>query len=537
MTTTTSLPLFSMGLDTFEVPVAGVFVANRCKLVECLKASGVAGAVFLEGGISETRFDSDHEPIFRQESYFWYLSGVKEPDCSLVVHVETGATCLFVPHLAASYATIMGPIRTFDEWKNIYLVDQVRYTSEVEEHILGLLEKPVAASGEEQQQHSPAARLFLLKGLNSDSGKMYQPPLAVTTNPKLAVYEDLEHLFPVLAECRVIKSEAELDLLQHVTQVTSFAHAYVMRNMKSGMMEYQGEALFRFYCHYNFGCRLVGYTPICGCGPSAAILHYGHAGEPNAKQSRKGDICLYDMGAEYFGYGSDVTCSFPIDGKFSDLQRPIFTAVLLAQVAVYDMMKPGVSWVDCHKAAERAILNALIDLRVVVLGDSTVEKLVELRLGAVFMPHGLGHLIGIDTHDVGGYLQGHPERIQEPGLKSLRTARILQENMTLTVEPGCYFIDHLLDGALSDTSPLRQYLNSGKIQEYRSFGGVRLEDVVQVTSTGCVNYTLCPRTIDEIESVMTGGKWPPIIDSAPELRRVRLTDPSPLRRVTPYPSL
>lgn len=127
-----------------------------------------------------------------------------------------------------------------------------------------------------------------------------------------------------------------------------------------------------------------------------------------------------------------------------------------------------------------------------------------------------------------GYLPGQPERIQQPGLKSLRTARILKEKMTLTVEPGCYFIDHLLDEALDESSPLRLHLHPTKVKEYRGFGGVRLEDVVLVTGDGCVNFTLCPRTISEIEAVMAGGKWPPTKDDAPELRRVRLTEPSPL---------
>jgi len=149
-------------------------------------------------------------------------------------------------------------------------------------------------------------------------------------------------------------------------------------------------------------------------------------------------------------------------------------------------------------------------------------------LSLLTQPHGLGHLIGIDTHDVGGYLEGHPERSKLPGLKSLRTARNMLEGMTVTVEPGCYFIDHLLDEALQKDSPLCEHLNAELLQEYRGFGGVRLEDVVAITSDGCVNYTLCPRTISEIEHVMAGGKWPPIKDEAPELLRERLTDPTPL---------
>jgi Xaa-Pro dipeptidase len=153
---------------------------------------------------------------------------------------------------------------------------------------------------------------------------------------------------------------------------------------------------------------------------------------------------------------------------------------------------------------------------------------------SVFERNLTSHILHFSIITVGGYLAGHPDRSPLPGLKKLRTARILKENMVLTVEPGCYFIDHLLDGALEETSPLRPYLNPDKVQEYRGFGGVRLEDVVVVTESGIINYTLCPRTVVEVESVMAGGKWPPIKDDAPELRRERLTDPKPL---PPPPSI
>lgn len=104
------------------------------------------------------------------------------------------------------------------------------------------------------------------------------------------------------------------------------------------------------------------------------------------------------------------------------------------------------------------------------------------------------------------------------------------QNMTLTVEPGCYFIDHLLDEALDPSNELSKYLNADMINnEYRGFGGVRLEDVVQVTDDGFCNFTTCPRTIEEVEHVMSGGKWPPTTDAAPELGRKRLTNPSPLQ--------
>ena len=187
------------------------------------------------------------------------------------------------------------------------------------------------------------------------------------------------------------------------------------------------------------------------------------------------------------------------------------------------MLKPGQCWIECHEAAEMAILRSLLKLGVLRCGDSIdLKVLVDNRVGAIFMPHGLGHFIGIDTHDVGGYLMGHPERSKLPGLRSLRTARVMQEGMVVTVEPGCYFIDHLLDEAIADDT-LSKFINQESLFKLRGMGGVRLEDVVVITADGCDNFTRCPRTIDEVEHVMNGGKWPPIIDQAPKLRRSQLT--------------
>lgn len=378
------VPFLSMGKETFKVSLQHVFAANRIKLMEQLlladgsQENANTALVYLVGGTAETRYDSDHEPLFRQESYFAWLVGVKEPDCALCLNLRDQTTTLFVPNLPPQYATIMGRIRTLEEWKELYQVDNAEYIETAEEYMLSL---------------NPS-KLLLMHGKNSDSGLFYEPPKM--QHSQLQSLVDTTSLFPIFAECRVIKSLAELQLLQHITEITSNAHAYVMRHCKPEMMEYQLESLFRHYCYYNFGCRLVGYTSICGCGPNAAILHYGHAGEPNARQLRNGDVCLMDMGAEYVFYGSGVTCSYPANGQFTEKQQFIYNAVLEAQRAVYRMMCPGVSYVDCHKAAEKAILAALQEIGMVVIhDDKTLDELVEMRLGAVFMPHGLGHFIGI----------------------------------------------------------------------------------------------------------------------------------------------
>lgn len=181
------------------------------------------------------------------------------------------------------------------------------------------------------------------------------------------------------------------------------------------------------------------------------------------------------------------------------------------------MIRPGVAWTDCHKAAEREILIALHEHQILINGS--IDEYAAAGVGAIFFPHGLGHLIGCDTHDVGGYIEGTPERSQLPGLKKLRTARVLEPGMVLTNEPGCYFIDALLDTAMNNPETSK-YLNVEILQRFRGTGGVRLEDVVVVTEEGVENLTTCPRTVEEVESVLAGGEWPPLVDSAPELKRV-----------------
>ena len=407
-----------LGQDNYRVPLQ-LFQENRSKLAKKLLKTSDNNTKFyivLQGGKSPQRYDTDHEPIFRQESYFWYLTGVKEPDCSIVLEISgndadpTIRTTLLIPKLPESYATIMGHIKTCEEWKNEYGVDQVLFTERLQSYL-------------EEQTTSTGQRILLLQGLNTDSDTMYQEliPTFLEESQVMKPFLDYDTLFPILAECRVIKSPLELALLEHVSQVSSFAHTYVMRNTRPGMYEYQCESLFKHYTYYNYGSRLQSYTSICGCGPNAAVLHYGHTGEPNSRKIASDDNCLFDMGAEYQCYASDITCSFPASGKFSPKYQPIYEAVLNAQRAVIAMIEPGVSWVDCHERAELEILKGLYKIGIVVLpkgkngttdeeekknnnnGDkdheldeTIIETLKELvhnhRLGAVFMPHGLGHV-------------------------------------------------------------------------------------------------------------------------------------------------
>eukprot|EP01126_Amoeba_proteus_P065736 TRINITY_DN93_c0_g2_i1.p1 TRINITY_DN93_c0_g2~~TRINITY_DN93_c0_g2_i1.p1 ORF type:complete len:278 (+),score=73.78 TRINITY_DN93_c0_g2_i1:790-1623(+) len=275
-----------------------------------------------------------------------------------------------------------------------------------------------------------------------------------------------------------------------------------MRFAKPGMMEYDLEAKFRYEIYHRYGCRNVGYTCICCAGESGAILHYGHAGAPNSKVIKPGDMCLLDMGGEYHHYTADITRSWPVDGKFTETQREIYTTVYEAQEAVMRSMRPGVSWPEMHRLADRVICENLKKFGYL---NGDVDEMMKEFVGSLFMPHGLGHLLGLTTHDVGGYLDGI-QRSTEPGLKSLRCGRTLLEGMVITVEPGVYFNRSVLEPAFSRPNQA-QFMNVEKIKKMFAFGGVRIEDDVLVTATGIENLSAgVPRSIDEIEAWIAGGR-------------------------------
>jgi Xaa-Pro dipeptidase len=159
----------------------------------------------------------------------------------------------------------------------------------------------------------------------------------------------------------------------------------------------------------------------------------------------------------------------------------------------------GVEWEDMHRLASRVILQGLLDAQIVQGDFQTLEK---HHVHALFFPHGLGHLIGLDVHDVGGYPPG-VERIQEPGIKYLRMRRKLEPGMVVTVEPGVYFVDAILEPALKDPH-LAQYLNVEVLNKYRDLGGVRIEDDVVILENGILNLTeSIPKTISDIEKIMS----------------------------------
>ncbi|XP_061029268.1 xaa-Pro dipeptidase isoform X2 [Eubalaena glacialis] len=449
-------PSFWLGNETLKVPLA-LFALNRRRLCERLRKNPAVQAgsfVVLQGGEETQRYCTDTGVLFRQESFFHWAFGVTEPGCYGMMDVDTGMSTLFVPRFPPSHATWMGKIHSKEHFKEKYAVDDVQYTDEIASVLTS---------------RSPSV-LLTLRGVNTDSGSICREA-SFEGISKFNVNNTILH--PEIVECRVFKTDMELEVLRYTNKISSEAHQEVMKAVKVGMKEYEMESLFEHYCFSRGGMRHSSYTCICGS--------------------------VFDMGGEYYCFASDITCSFPANGKFTLDQKAIYEAVLRSSRAVMNTMKPGVWWPDMHRLADRIHLEELT--RIGVLTGS-VDAMVQAHLGAVFMPHGLGHFMGIDVHDVGGYPKG-VDRMDEPGLRHLRTARQLEPGMVLTVEPGIYFIDHLLDEALAD--PARAcFFNREVLQRFRGFGGVRIEEDVVVTDSGMELLTCVPRTVEEVEECMAG---------------------------------
>jgi len=473
---------------THSVPMS-LYAENRQRLVTRLKKDnpGISdnGVILLKGGTESTygNGSGDVSYTFRQESHFHWAFGVREPDCYGAISLKDASATLFVPEFPDNYKIWFGKIKTREEIREEYQVEACDFENNLESFLVDYKPETV----------------YLLKGKNTDSGKVHQPfdhsCLTKESLQKLKIDEN--KLWNSIVECRVTKTEKELDVMRYATKMSSDAHKHVMKTIRPGWYEFQAESEFCNYVYRFGGMRHVGYCCIAATQENAAVLHYGHAGEPNSGEIKDGDMAMFDMGGEYCCYTADISCSFPINGKFSEKQKLIYSAVYDAWKSVQDNLKVGVWWQDMHRLAETRILEHLKNAGLL---KGRVEDMMTDRLGALFMPHGLGHLIGIDVHDVGGYMPHTPKRSSEPGLSSLRTARQMEKNMCITVEPGCYFVWSVIEDTFNKNAGLAKYLNMEALSEFKDFGGIRIESDVIIKEDGIEDMCSVPRTIEEIET-------------------------------------
>jgi Xaa-Pro aminopeptidase len=275
----------------------------------------------------------------------------------------------------------------------------------------------------------------------------------------------LDHL---VHEMRLFKSKAEIRVMSKAAEVSAAAHERAMRVCRPGMCEYQIEAelLHEFT---RAGCRAPAYPSIVAGGANACTLHY----TDNSSRLRDRDLLLIDAGAERDFYASDITRTFPVNGRFSRAQRDAYSVVLAAQQAAIDAVAPGRTVDDVHMAAVRVLVEGLVDMGVL---KGRVKRLIDKEKYKRFYMHRTGHWLGMDVHDVGDYRIDDQSRMLEPG-------------MVMTVEPGLYFAPD------DEKAPKR----------LRGIG-IRIEDDVLVTRGGReVLTSAAPKSIDEIESIVGSG--------------------------------
>ena len=269
----------------------------------------------------------------------------------------------------------------------------------------------------------------------------------------------------IVHEMRLLKTYEDLAMMRRAAEISAEAHRAAMAAARPGIHEYELEALVEYTFRRN-GAVGPSYTTIVGSGPNATILHYVE----NVRRVEDGDLVLIDAGAEYAYYAADITRTWPVSGRFSPEQREVYEIVLAAQAGAIAMSKPGVTMMEIHDYCVRTIVEGLVRLGLV---EGPVEKAIEEGTYKKFYMHKTGHYLGMDVHDVGKYREGEEWRSLAAG-------------MVMTVEPGIYIAEDCEE------------------VEARWRGiGVRIEDDVLVTETGCEVLTAAvPKTVEEIEALV-----------------------------------
>ncbi len=422
--------------------------------------------VYMRGAELMYRRNTDYEFPFRQESNFWYLTGVNEPDCHLIFDLKKKEYHLFVPNRDARYAVWHGRVKSREQYQNNYEPDHLHYDSALPGVLKELDPEKVYCLEEEQAE--------FLEGFDRKT------PI------------DLDVFPEAITHCRVFKTAWEMKQLREAARVNNIAHRAVLDTLEPGMYEYELKAVFEYHQIKN-GLTHDAYNGIFASGSSSAILHYVE----NERQVKDGDLFLIDAGFEHNGYASDYTRTYPANGAFTGEQAAVYEPVLEAQKQVIDMIEPGIKMETLHMQAARTMMEGLKEADIV---SGSLDDLMENDIFALFFPHGLGHFLGLDTHDVGGYPKG-VDKIDRPGVKYLRTRRSLQPGMVVTIEPGLYFVPALLKPALEEKDSA-SFLNKQKLEGMFNFGGVRIEDNIIVTEDGYENMTDVPKEREDIEKVM-----------------------------------
>ncbi|KAK3987495.1 peptidase M24, structural domain-containing protein [Cladorrhinum sp. PSN332] len=434
------------------------------------KVPNATGVLYLESRATKLLEDNDSEEPFRQRRYFYYLTGCPLADAHVIHDMDSSKTTLFIPPIDPESVMWSGLPVTAEEAVQKWDVDEVKYTNDINATLAHL-------------------------GVAKPKGTIFAIPNQVSEK---VTFLEFEHKnFSVLKEAievtRVVKDEFEVAMIAKANAISSRAHELVMKKVKGAENERELEAVFLGEC-ISKGARNQAYHSIVAGGRAAATLHYVDNNAPlGGKQ-----LLLLDAGGEWDCYASDITRTFPIDGKFTKESRAIYDIVLKMQLECIAALKEGVVWDDIHLLAHKIAIDGLLELGIL---KGNKDDILANRTSVAFFPHGLGHYLGMDTHDTGGNANYADK---DKMFRYLRVRGTLPAGSVITVEPGIYFCKFIIDPYLQDPAHSK-YIDQDVLDRYWDVGGVRIEDNIVITKTGTDNLTTAVKDPDEMEKLIAGN--------------------------------
>ena len=430
-----------------------IYRARREKLSRAIGA----GVAVIPTAPERVRNRDTHFP-YRFDSHFYYLTGFAEPEAVLVVIAGPAPKTILFCREKNLEREIWDGFRYGPEAaRERFGVDEAHAIEALDEALPALLDNqpalhyPIGAD--------PGWDLRATRWLNA---------VRERSRAGVAAPERLQDVRALIDEQRLVKDAHELALMRRSARIAAAGHRRAMRTARPGRNEYEIEAEL-LYEFRRGGGQFPAYWPIVAGGANACVLHYVFNDAP----LNDGDLLLIDAGCELDGYASDITRTFPVNGRFTAAQREVYDIVLAAQLAAIDKVRPGKGWNEPHDAAVRVLAQGLLDLKLL---RGSLDEVLQKETYKRFYMHRTGHWLGLDVHDAGEYKRAGKWRALEPG-------------MVLTVEPGLYI-------RAADDIPAR----------LRDIG-IRIEDDVAVSAAGCEVLTVeAPKRVEDVEAIMRDGR-------------------------------
>ncbi len=444
----------------------------------------VGGGIVLFMGNGDTAMNYHGNSFrFRQDSNFLYFFGLDRSNIAGIIDIDNDREIIFGNDVDLEDIIWMGPQEAIKDNAALAGVLDVRPLAELSSYLKDAVGRKVSI------HYPPPYR--------NDTKIFLNETLGVPLN-ELKNHASLD-LIKAIVEMRSVKEPCEIEEIEKTMLTAREMFLTAMRLAKDGLYEYEIDGAIEGVIISKHG-GAISFPVICSV--RGETLHNHHHGN----KMKNGDLLLIDAGFESeTHYSSDHTRTIPVSGKFTDRQKAIYEIVLKANTTVIDMIKPDLKYLDAHLKAAEIIADGLKGLGL-MKGDT--KAAVAAGAHALFFPHGVGHMLGLDAHDMEGLGEdfvGYDDEVKRSsqfGTAYLRLGRRLREGFVITVEPGIYFIPALID-LWQKENKFAEFINYDKVNEYRGFGGIRIEDNVLVTNDG---HKLLgadiPKTTADIESVM-----------------------------------